>query len=130
MCIRDSTDAELLEVTNALLLLGFAHLLDGDILLTELGARYVATADSGARQAVFGKQLLEHVPLIAYICHGLTQDRSGDLPEDLFLKLLRFTLSAEEAERALRVAIEWGRYGDLFEYDFNTGVIQSAERAV
>jgi NitT/TauT family transport system ATP-binding protein len=123
----DLTDAELLEVTNALLLLGFAHLENGDILLTELGAQYVA---SNARQAVFGKQLLEQVPLIAYICHGLAQDKSGDLPEDLFLKLLRFTLSEEEAERALRVAIEWGRYGDLFEYDFNTGVIQAAERAV
>ena len=24
---------------------------------------------------------------------------------------------------ALRVAIEWGRYGDLFEYDFNTGIL-------
>jgi NitT/TauT family transport system ATP-binding protein len=120
----DLTDAELLEVTNALLLLGFAHLENGDILLTELGAQYVA---SNARQAVFGKQLLEQVPLIAYICHGLAQDKSGDLPEDLFLKLLRFTLSEEEAERALRVAIEWGRYGDLFEYDFNTGVIQTPD---
>jgi NitT/TauT family transport system ATP-binding protein len=119
----DLTDAELLQVTNALLLLGFAHLLDGDILLTELGARYVASSE---RQAVFGQQLLEHVPLIAYICHVLAQDKSGDLPEDLFLKLLRFTLSEEEAQRALRVAIEWGRYGDLFEYDFNTGVIQMA----
>jgi NitT/TauT family transport system ATP-binding protein len=120
----DLTDAELLQVTNALLLLGFAHLLDGDILLTELGARYVASSE---RQAVFGQQLLAHVPLIAYICHGLAQDKSGDLPEDLFLKLLRFTLSEEEAERALRVAIEWGRYGDLFEYDFNTGVIQTPD---
>jgi len=123
----DLTDAELLEVINALLLLGFAYLHGGDILLTELGARYVASSE---RQAVFGRQLLEHVPLIAYICHGLAQDKSGDLPEDLFLKLLRFTLSEEEAQRALRVAIEWGRYGDLFEYDFNTGVIQAAERAV
>ena len=119
----DLTDAELLEVINALLLLGFAYLHGGDILLTELGARYVAGSE---RQAVFGQQLLEHVPLIAYICHGLAQDKSGDLPEDLFLKLLRFTLSEEEAQRALRVAIEWGRYGDLFEYDFNTGVIQAA----
>ncbi len=80
--------------------------------------------DTGERQEMFGKQLLEHVPLIAYICHGLEQDKSGDLPEDLFLRLLRFTLSEAEAERALRVAIEWGRYGDLFEYNFNTGVIQ------
>ncbi|HEX5342606.1 MAG TPA: AAA-associated domain-containing protein [Duganella sp.] len=120
------TDAELLEVLNALLLLGFAYLTNGDILLTELGGRYVK-ADNAERQEMFGKQLLEHVPLIAYICHGLEQDKSGDLPEDLFLKLLRFTLSEEEAERALRMAIEWGRYGDLFEYNFNTGVIQRSE---
>jgi len=120
------TDTELLEVLNALILLGLAYLTNGDILLTELGATYVA-ADNTARQEMFGKQLLEHVPLIAYICHGLSQDKSGDLPEDLFLKLLRFTLSEEEAERALRVAIEWGRYGDLFEYNFNTGVIQLPE---
>jgi hypothetical protein len=119
------TDAELLEVLNALLLLGFAYLTNGDILLTELGGRYVK-ADNAERQEMFGKQLLEHVPLIAYICHGLEQDKSGDLPEDCS-SLLRFTLSEEEAERALRVAIEWGRYGDLFEYNFNTGVIQSAE---
>jgi NitT/TauT family transport system ATP-binding protein len=120
------TDAELLEVLNALLLLGFAYLTNGDILMTELGSRYVAATNT-ERQELFGKQLLEHVPLIAYICHGLQQDKSGDLPEDLFLKLLRFTLSEEEAERALRVAIEWGRYGDLFEYNFNTGVIQLSE---
>jgi NitT/TauT family transport system ATP-binding protein len=120
------TDAELLEVLNALLLLGFAYLTNGDILLTELGGRYVNR--NAERQEMFGKQLLEHVPLIAYICHGLEQDKSGDLPEDLFLKLLRFTLSEEEAERALRVAIEWGRYGDLFEYNFNTGVIQRSKR--
>jgi len=117
------TDAELLQVLNALILLGFAYLTDGDILLTVLGGEYVA-ANNAERQEIFGKQLLEHVPLVAYICHGLQQDRSGDLPEDLFLKLLRFTLNEEEAERALRVAIEWGRYGDLFEYNFNTGVIQ------
>jgi NitT/TauT family transport system ATP-binding protein len=120
------TDAELLEVLNALILLGLAYLTNGDILLTELGGRYVK-ANNTERQEMFGKQLLEHVPLIAYICHGLQQDKSGDLPEDLFLKLLRFTLSEEEAERALRVAIEWGRYGDLFEYNFNTGVIQRPE---
>ena len=75
------------------------------------------------RQGIFNKQLLEHVPLVAYIRHGLEQDPSGDLPEDLFLKLLRFTLKAAEAERALSIAIEWGRYGDVFEYNFNTGVI-------
>ena len=118
------TDDELLQVLNGLILLGFAYLTEGDILVTPLGSRYVAGKNL-ERQEIFGAQLLEHVPLVAYIRHGLLQDRSGDLPEELFLKLLRFTLSGDEAERALRVAIEWGRYGDLFEYNFNTGVIQT-----
>lgn len=116
------TDKELLEVSRALTLLGFVHLVQGDIVITELGTHYVGSAKA-ERQKTFCKQVLENVPLIAYIRHGLEQDASGDLPEDLFLKLLRFTLNQAEAERALSIAIEWGRYGDVFEYNFNTGVI-------
>jgi NitT/TauT family transport system ATP-binding protein len=116
------TDRELLHASSALALLGFAYLTDGDIVITPLGQEYVHEKNPG-RQAIFGRQVLEHVPLIAYIRHGLEQDQSGDLPEYLFLKLLRFTLNEAEAERALRVAIEWGRYGNLFDYNFNTGVI-------
>ena len=115
-------DQELLQVSSALTLLGFALLERGDILLTKLGKQYVQ-AENAERQALFGRQLLEHVPLVAYIHHGLKQDPSGDLHEDLFLKLLRFTLDEADAASALRVAIEWGRYGELFEYDFHTGVI-------
>lgn len=116
------TDDEFLQVTSALALLGFAQLAYGDITLTPLGKRYVA-ADNTGRQEIFGQQLLSHIPLIAYIRHGLEQDSSGDLPQDLFLSLLRFTLSEEEAERVLRIAIEWGRYGEVFEYNYHNGVI-------
>jgi NitT/TauT family transport system ATP-binding protein len=44
------TDAELLEVLNALLLLGFAYLTNGDILLTELGGRYVKAENAAGRR--------------------------------------------------------------------------------
>lgn len=116
------TDKELLEVLRALALLGFVQLAHGDVVITELGRSYVA-ANKAERQAIFSTQLLENIPLVAYIRHGLEQDQSGDLPEILFLKLLRFTLNESEAERALSIAIEWGRYGNVFEYNFNTGVI-------
>jgi NitT/TauT family transport system ATP-binding protein len=116
------TDKELIEVSRALTILGFVQLAQGDVVITKLGIAYVASSKA-ERQVIFSNQLLEHVPLIAYIRHGLEQDASGDLPEDLFLKLLRFTLNQAEAERALSIAIEWGRYGDVFEYNFNTGVI-------
>ncbi|MGC2456837.1 MAG: ATP-binding cassette domain-containing protein [Gallionellaceae bacterium] len=116
------SDEELLAVSSALTLLGFAHLEHGDIILNPLGEQYVH-ASNPVRQAIFGRQLLENVPLVAYIRHGLQQDPSGDLHEDLFLRLLRFTLDEADAVSALRVAIEWGRYGDLFEYNYNTGIL-------
>ena len=115
-------DKVLLEVSHALTLLGFVLLERGDIMLTPLGEHFVR-AEHTDRQEIFGRQLLENVPLVAYIRHGLDQNPSGDLHEELFLKLLRFSLDEVEASAALRVAIEWGRYGNLFEYDFNTGVI-------
>jgi len=120
------SDDELLSTTSALTLLGFAQLDRGDILLTSLGRNY-AHADQLERKAMFRQQLLEHVPLVAYIRHSLDQDPSGDLHERMFLKLLSFSLNEADAESALRVAVEWGRYGDLFEYQYNTGVIHLPE---
>ncbi|HEX8978422.1 MAG TPA: AAA-associated domain-containing protein [Parasulfuritortus sp.] len=117
------SDQELLDIAAALALLGFASLEYGDITVTPLGSRYF-NAEAAERKALFGAQVLEHVPLVAYIRRGLEQDPSGDLHENLFLRLLHFTLDEAEAERVLRIAIEWGRYGDLFEYNFNTGVLQ------
>lgn len=119
-------DDDLLHVSSALALLGFAQLSQGDILITSLGERYVAGSKT-LRQEIFGQQILTHVPLVAYIRHGLEEDPSGDLPENLFLKLLRFTLSEAEARRVLRVAIEWGRYGEVFEFNYTSGVIRLPE---
>jgi NitT/TauT family transport system ATP-binding protein len=104
------TDQELFDASNALALLGFADLTQGDIVITPLGERYV-DANNTERKTIFGAQVLEHVPLVTYIYQGLMQDISGDLHEDLFLKLLHFTLDKAEADRTLGVAIEWGRYG-------------------
>ena len=120
--VTEFSDEELLAVSSALTLLGFVHLEHGDIIINTLGEQYVQASNSD-RQIIFGKQLIENVPLIAYIRQGLEKDPSGDLHEDMFIRLLRFTLSETAALSALRVAIEWGRYGDLFEYDFNTGTL-------
>ena len=52
--------------------------------------------------------------------------RPGLHPVDLLvfaalLALLRRGFSADEARRQLDIAIEWGRYGELFEYDAEDG---------
>jgi len=43
------------------------------------------------------------------------------------LHLLRESLDAQEAERVLRVAIEWGRHGEAYDYNYNTGLIQRGD---
>ena len=116
------TDDELLPLAQAVSLLGLAEIADGDLHITPLGQRYVE-GDHGVRQEIFGQQLLAQVPLAAHIRNSLEQEPSGELPEDPFVRLLSESLDRAEAERVLRTAIEWGRYGEVFEYDYNTGLI-------
>ena len=115
-------DHELLPLAQAVSLLGLARLAAGDLHLTPLGQRYVDGAHT-LRQELFGQQLLAHVPLAAHIRHSLEQEESGELPEEPFLQLLSESLDAAEAERVLRTAIEWGRHGEVFEYNYTTGLI-------
>jgi NitT/TauT family transport system ATP-binding protein len=120
------TDEELLPVARGLALLGLARLESGDLHLTLAGRRYV-DGDNTARQQLFGEQLLEHVPLAAHIRHSLEQEPDRALPEQPFVRLLQQHLDESEAERVLRTVIEWGRHGEVFEYDFHAGEIHLPE---
>lgn len=114
------TDEDLFPTYEALSLLGLAILEKGDIILTPLGKHYVE-ADQPLRQEIFGQQLLTHVPLAAHIRRNLEQETSGSLPEQPLLELLEEFLKADEAKRVLEIAVEWGRYGEVYEYDYHTG---------
>jgi NitT/TauT family transport system ATP-binding protein len=113
-------DEELFPAYEALGILGLAHVEQGDIALTPLGLRY-AQADHAQRQEIFGRQLLAQAPLAARIRRELEQEPGGTLPERPFLDLLAAGMDADSAQRMLEVAIEWGRYGEIYEYDFHTG---------
>lgn len=119
-------DEALFPACEALGLLGFAQVERGDITLTALGRRYVAVAQA-QKQEIFGQQLLTHVPLAAHIRRSLEAEPSGALPEKPFLERLEEFLKEDEAERVLKVAIEWGRYGETYEYDFHTGMLNLPE---
>jgi NitT/TauT family transport system ATP-binding protein len=116
----DLSDEELFPTYEALGLLGLALVEKGDIALTPLGRRY-AEAEQTLRQEIFGQQLLTHVPLAARIRQKLEQEPSGTLSEAPFIDLLDEFMKADEAKRVLEVAIEWGRYGEVYEYDYHTG---------
>jgi NitT/TauT family transport system ATP-binding protein len=119
-------DEELFPAYEALALLGLAQVERGDIALTALGRRY-AEAEHTQRQTMFGQQLLEHVPLVARIRQQLELEPNGTLPEEPFLELLEDSMEAEEAKRMLEVAIEWGRFGEVVEYDYHTGRLNLPE---
>lgn len=121
-------DKKLFATYEALGLLGLAHIEKGDITLTPIGERY-AEAEHTLRQEIFGQQLLTHVPLAAHIRHQLEQEATGTLPEKPFLELLQEFFKADEAQRVLQVAIEWGRYGEVYEYDFHTGRLKLPDQA-
>ena len=114
------SDEELFPTYEALSLLGLAVLEKGDILLTQLGKHYAA-ADHTLRQQLFGQQVLAHVPLAAHIRHTLEQETGDSVSEQPLLELLEKFLKADEAKRVLEIAVEWGRYGEVFEYDYRTG---------
>jgi NitT/TauT family transport system ATP-binding protein len=118
-------DEELFPTYEALGLLGLAQVERGDIGLTMLGRRY-AQADQAQRQFLFGQQLLKNAPLAARIHRQLQDEPGGALAEDEFLELLEDGLDADQAKRMLEVAIEWGRYGELYEYDYHTGQLKAA----
>ena len=120
------SDEELLPVYEALRLLELVHIAEGDITLTVLGQHY-SNADQALRRDIFGQQLLQHVPLASEIRHSLEQESDGELGEEPFLHRLEEFMEEDEAARILKVAIEWGRYGEVFEYDFHTGMLKLPE---
>ncbi|MCV2353415.1 nitrate/sulfonate/bicarbonate ABC transporter ATP-binding protein [Paucibacter sp. B2R-40] len=120
------TDEDLLPLADALHRLGLAQLERGDILITALGQSYV-DGDHELRRKLFGQQLMAHVPIAAFIRHSLEQEPHGELREEPFLKLLHESMDEHESERVLRVAIEWARYGEVFEYNYHTGMIHLPE---
>ena len=68
-----------------------------------------------------------HVPLAAHIRRKLEVEVNGSLSEQPLLELLEEFLKADEAKRVLEVAIEWGRYGEVYEYDYHTGRLKLPE---
>ena len=111
---------DLLPLVDAAVLLGLAEVHDADLEITDAGREF-ATADINSSKMLFGKLAAERAPLIKAILNGLRATADGTLREGFFLDLLRRGFSDDEARQQLDIAIDWGRYGELFEYDKESG---------
>jgi NitT/TauT family transport system ATP-binding protein len=113
---------DLFPILETLEILGFAQVSEGDIHLTELGKQF-SEADLQKRKQLFAERLLEKVPLAKYIRKVLDEKVGHRVSEERFLSKLEDFLSEKAAERVLKTMIDWGRYAEIFAYDFNTGIL-------
>jgi len=66
---------------------------------------------------------VRRVPLAAHIRRVLDERPGNRAPEERFLRELEDFLSEDEAQRVLRVVIEWGRNAEIFAYDESSGFL-------
>ena len=111
---------DLLPLVDAAVMLTLARVRDARLEITEAGREFAA-ADIDASKRLFGELIATHAPLIKAILRALRATGDGTLREGFFLDLLRRGFSADAARRQLDIAIDWGRYGELFDYDAERG---------
>jgi NitT/TauT family transport system ATP-binding protein len=113
---------ELFPLAETLQLLGFAEVAEGDIRLTDAGLRF-ANAEVDERKRVFGQLLIANVPLAAHIKRVIDERPSHRALVSRFRDELEDFMSEEFADQTLRGVIQWARYGEVFAYEEDAGVL-------
>ncbi len=107
---------DLLPIGEAMAMLGFGEMVEGDIHLSESGIAYVnGTVDE--RKEIFANALKSRVPLAAAIRQVLDERWNHRASAVRFRDELEDTMSPDYAEDTLHALINWGRYAELYAYD-------------
>jgi NitT/TauT family transport system ATP-binding protein len=114
---------DLLPLTDAVELLGFASVTDADLLLSDTGRQWYE-ADILTSKSIFAEAARTRAPLVRAIVRALQTTKDGTLNERFFLDLLGRGFSEEEARAQLDTAIDWGRYGELFDFEADSGELR------
>jgi NitT/TauT family transport system ATP-binding protein len=107
---------ELFHFGEALQLLRFGQLSEGDLMLTDAGKRF-ANLETDARKKMFAEHMVNYVPVIGLIRRVLDERPSHTAPEARFRNELEDYMSEGAADETLKTIISWGRYAELFAYD-------------
>ncbi len=109
---------DILPVVEGAEIMGFATVDQGDIRLTPLGETF-ATASIVARKEILAGRVMR-LPTIRWIYETLQKDDNQRIAEDYFIEKLQPDFG-EYAKNQLDIAVDWGRYAELFAYDDNSG---------
>ncbi|MDQ1131086.1 nitrate/sulfonate/bicarbonate ABC transporter ATP-binding protein [Microbacterium sp. SORGH_AS_0888] len=119
---------DLLPLVDAARMLGLLEVDGAQAFLTEEGRAWY-TADIQRSKSMFASLAAQRAPLVKTIVKALENSNDGALRDDFFRDLLRRGYSTEDTEKQLDIAIDWGRYGELFDYDADSGELILSEVA-
>jgi NitT/TauT family transport system ATP-binding protein len=122
--LPDDTLFHLLEAGRIFQFIKVEH---GDVAMLPRGQAYVDADNDDERKAIFAEQMLTNLSLAAHIRRVLDERRDHRAPENRFLQELEDYLTDDEAERVLETMINWGRYAEIFDYDYNSGILSLPE---
>jgi NitT/TauT family transport system ATP-binding protein len=117
---------ELFPIIETLSVLKLARVEEGDITMTLLGKKFI-DADITERKIIFSRLLLQNIPLARHVVKVLQERINKQAPETRFLAELEDHFSDNEAERVFETFINWARYAEIIEYDYNSGIISLDE---
>ncbi len=120
---------DIFPLIESAVILEFGKVKEGDFILTEKGMKW-AEADALEKKEIFKESALQRVQLIRQIMHVLTTISKHRVSEEFFLDILKNHFTPEEAWNQLETAIDWGRYAELFAYDYDAGELYLEESTV
>ena len=112
---------QLLSLTEAAELLGFATVAQGDITLTALGETF-AEASILARKEIFATRI-RRLPIFRWLLTMLRKAEKHQLKWEVVQTALELEFPEEEAYRQLDTAVDWGRYAEILAYEDASEVI-------
>eukprot|EP00180_Rhodochaete_pulchella_P000160 Plantae.Rhodophyta-Rhodochaete_pulchella.ctg11054.p1 GENE.Plantae.Rhodophyta-Rhodochaete_pulchella.ctg11054~~Plantae.Rhodophyta-Rhodochaete_pulchella.ctg11054.p1 ORF type:complete len:241 (-),score=55.36 Plantae.Rhodophyta-Rhodochaete_pulchella.ctg11054:232-876(-) len=110
---------DLYPIVDAATVLGLIRVEEGDVFIEEEGREFLRSSID-ERKLIVREALLKKsgARLIQQIVYLLQQAKRQRLPQELlFDAILLKHFSPQEARRQLEIAIEWGRFAELFGYD-------------
>jgi len=114
---------DLVPIVDAAELLGLISIRDGDVHINVSGKQFLR-ANIDERKAIVrsGMRQSEEAKLIEQILVLLQRSKKSRVPQELiFDTILLKHFSPQEAKKQLEIAIEWGRFAELFGYDAPAG---------
>jgi len=111
---------DIFPIIEASVFLGLGEVREGDFVITIKGEQF-SDADTLMKKEIFKDIAINNIQLIKQIFQVLQTTLKHRMSEDFFIEILKKHFTEDEAWNQLETAIDWGRYSELFAYDYDSG---------